>query len=100
MRPRPWPWRLSRNEHVLFKRDARSALQKIVAAMPARALEEARTTAEKVRLLVQQVPDAEIPETIWRAVHDNHVLRQSRTLSSAMSHLLRIELAARWVDRV
>ncbi len=44
---------LSRSEHVLFARDARSALQKIVAAMPERALEEARATAEKVRLLVQ-----------------------------------------------
>ncbi len=68
---------LSRSEHVLFARDARSALQKIVAAMPERALEEARATAEKVRLLVQPVPDpdAEIAETIWRAVRDNHVLR-------------------------
>ena len=43
---------LSRSEHVLFTRDARSALQKIVSAMPERALEEARATAEKVRLLV------------------------------------------------
>jgi len=68
---------LSRSEHVLFTRDARSALQKIVAAMPERALEEARATAEKVRLLVQPVPDpdAEIAETIWRAVRDNQVLR-------------------------
>jgi predicted DNA-binding transcriptional regulator YafY len=67
----------SRSEHVLFKKDARSALQKIVAAMPERALDEARTTAEKVRLLVQPAPDpdAEIAETIWRAVRDNHVLR-------------------------
>lgn len=68
---------LSRSDHVLFKRDARSAMQKIVAAMPERALEEARVTAEKVRLLVQPVPDpdAEIAETIWRAVRDNQVLR-------------------------
>jgi predicted DNA-binding transcriptional regulator YafY len=68
---------LSRSEHVLFRKDARSALQKIVAAMPERALAEARSTAEKVRLLVQPVPDpdAEIAETIWRAVRDNHVLR-------------------------
>jgi predicted DNA-binding transcriptional regulator YafY len=68
---------LSRNEHVLFTRDARSALQKIVAAMPERALEEARATAEKVRLLVQPAPDpdAEIAETIWRAVRDNQPLR-------------------------
>jgi predicted DNA-binding transcriptional regulator YafY len=68
---------LSRSEHVLFARDARSALQKIVAAMPERALEEARAVAGKVRLLVQPVPDpdAEIAETVWRAVRDNHVLR-------------------------
>ncbi len=38
------------SEHVLFTRDARSAMQKIVAAMPQRALEEARATAEKVRV--------------------------------------------------
>jgi predicted DNA-binding transcriptional regulator YafY len=68
---------LNRSEHVLFSRDARSALQKIVAAMPEQALEEARATAGKVRLLVQPAPDpdSEIAETIWRAVRDNHVLR-------------------------
>lgn len=67
---------LSRSDHVLFARDARTALQKIVAAMPERALEEARTAAAKVRLLVQPVPDpdAGVAETIWRAVHGNHVL--------------------------
>ena len=47
---------LSRSDHVLFARDARSALQKIVAAMPERALEEARAAAAKVRLLVHPVP--------------------------------------------
>ncbi|NEE02636.1 helix-turn-helix transcriptional regulator [Phytoactinopolyspora halotolerans] len=68
---------LSRSELVLFKRDARSALQKIMAAMPERAVEDARTIAEKVRLLVQYAPDpdAEIAETVWRAVRDNHVVR-------------------------
>lgn len=68
---------LSRSQHVLFNHDARSALQKIVAAMPERALEEARSTAAKVRLLVQPVPDPDtnIAETIWRAVRDDHVLR-------------------------
>ncbi|WP_328997964.1 HTH domain-containing protein [Kribbella sp. NBC_00709] len=61
---------LSRSEHVLFAKDARSALQKIVAAMPERALAEARATAQKVRLLVRPVadPDAAVAETIWRAV--------------------------------
>jgi len=68
---------LSRCEHVLFQRDARSALQKIVAAMPERAAEEARDAADKVRLLVQPVPDPDpqVAETIWRALRDNHVLR-------------------------
>jgi len=68
---------LSRSEHVLFARDGRSALQKIVAAMPEHALKEARSTAEKVRLLVQPAPDpdAKIAETVWRAVRDNQALR-------------------------
>ncbi len=68
---------LSRGEHVLFARDARTALQKIVAAMPQWALDEARATADKVRLLVPPAPDPdlEIAESIWRAVRDNHVLR-------------------------
>ncbi|TCO20343.1 putative DNA-binding transcriptional regulator YafY [Kribbella steppae] len=68
---------LSRSTHVLFTRDARSALHKIMAAMPERALEEARAAAAKIRLLVHPVPDpdADIAEKIWRAVHDNHVLR-------------------------
>lgn len=68
---------LSQSEHVLFARDARSALQKIVAAMPERALQEARATAGKIRLLVRPAPDpdAEIAETVWRAVRDNQVLR-------------------------
>ncbi len=67
----------SQSEHVLFTRDARSAMQKIVAAMPERALQEARATAEKVRLLVQPAPapDAEVAEIIWRAARDSHVLR-------------------------
>ena len=68
---------LSRSEHVLFKRDSRSALLKIVAAMPDWAAEEARDVADKVRLLVQPVPDPdpEVAETIWRAVRDNELLR-------------------------
>jgi predicted DNA-binding transcriptional regulator YafY len=67
---------LSRSDHVMFARDARSALHKIMAAMPERALEEARATAAKVRLILQPAPDpdAETAETIWRAVRDNHTL--------------------------
>jgi predicted DNA-binding transcriptional regulator YafY len=68
---------LSVREHVLFARDARSALQKMVAAMPDRAVAEARLAVEKVRLLVQPVPDpdAEIAETVWRGVRDTSTLR-------------------------
>ena len=44
---------LSRSDHVLFTNDARSALLKIVAAMPEPALEEARAAAGKLPLLVQ-----------------------------------------------
>lgn len=72
---------LSRADHVLFARDARTALQKIVAAMPQRDLDEARSAAAKVRLLVQPVPDpdGEVAEQIWRAVRDNQVLRIAYT---------------------
>jgi predicted DNA-binding transcriptional regulator YafY len=68
---------LSRSEDLLFARDARSALQKIVAAMPDQAVAEARSTADKVRLLVlpSPVPDTEIAETIWGAVRESCVLR-------------------------
>jgi len=68
---------LSSSSHVLFARDARTALQKIVAAMPSAALEEARTAAAKVRLVVPvgAAPDADVAETIWQAVRRNQVLR-------------------------
>ena len=68
---------LSNSAHLLFAGDARSALQKIVAAMPERALEEAYATAEKVRLIVEPIapPDAEIGDTLWRAVRDDHTMR-------------------------
>ena len=84
---------LSRSEHVLFRRDARSALQKIVAAMPDRAAEEARDAADKVRLLVQPVPDPdpEVAETVWRAVRDNHVLRLRYTDVGGVETLREVE---------
>jgi predicted DNA-binding transcriptional regulator YafY len=68
---------LSLSEHVLFSRDARSALHKIAAAMPEQALQDARAAAEKVRLIVKPGAgiDAGIAETIWRAVRDNQVVR-------------------------
>lgn len=60
---------LSLSEHVLFSRDARSALHKIAAAMPEPALREARAAAEKVRLIVKPGVglDAGIAETITLA---------------------------------
>jgi predicted DNA-binding transcriptional regulator YafY len=68
---------LARSDHVLFARDARSALQKIVAAMPDRAVAEAWSTAAKVRLLVLPAPepDPEIAEAVWRAVREDQSLR-------------------------
>ncbi len=62
---------------AVFARDARSALRKIAAAMPARALAEAYAAAAKVRVIVRTEvpPDAEVAETLWRAVHAGHVLR-------------------------
>ncbi|MER7247492.1 YafY family protein [Kribbella sp. NPDC000426] len=68
---------LSGSDSVLFARDSRTALQKIVAAMPKQALEEARAAAAKVRLLVRPTPDpdGDVAEQIWRAVRDNQVLR-------------------------
>jgi predicted DNA-binding transcriptional regulator YafY len=69
---------LSGSENSVFARDARTALQKIVTAMPAGAVAEARSTAGKVRLLVRPAlppgPDATVTETIWRAVRDNDTL--------------------------
>jgi predicted DNA-binding transcriptional regulator YafY len=84
---------LSRGDHVLFARDARTALQKIVAAMPQRDLDEARTAVAKVRLLVQPVPDpdGEIAEQIWRAVRDNQVLRVAYTDVGGVETLREIE---------
>jgi len=68
---------LSQSEHTLFAREARSALRKIAAAMPSRALAEAHATAEKVRLLVAQPPqpDPETGAVLWRAVREGHTIR-------------------------
>jgi predicted DNA-binding transcriptional regulator YafY len=70
---------LSRSDHVLFSRDARSALMKITAAMPRHALDEAFETADKVRLLVQPAPEPDpvIADIVWAAVRDNQALRIS-----------------------
>lgn len=84
---------LSHSGHVLFARDARTALQKIVAAMPRPALDEARTAAAKVRLLVRPVPDpdGEVAEQIWRAVRDNQVLRIAYTDVGGVETLREVE---------
>lgn len=68
---------LSKFEHVLWARDARNALNKIVAAMPEASVREAQSAAETVRLLVQPVPrvDPEVAEVVWSAVRENDVLR-------------------------
>ncbi|MFC6157331.1 helix-turn-helix transcriptional regulator [Kribbella jiaozuonensis] len=84
---------LSGSEHVLFSRDSRTALQKIVAAMPKQALDEARTAAAKVRLLVRPTPDpdGEVAEQIWRAVRDNHVLRIFYTNGDGVESVREVE---------
>ena len=56
--------------------DARSALRKVVAAMPAVAADRAREVADGVRLLVQPTPepDPEVSREVWRAVHEGRRL--------------------------
>ena len=56
---------LSRGEHVLFTRDGRTAMQKIMAAMPERAPGGARDCREgQTSRPTRARPDAEIAETI------------------------------------
>jgi predicted DNA-binding transcriptional regulator YafY len=67
---------LSRAEQAPLARAARSALRKIVAAMPEAAARQARELTDGVRLLVQPTPtpDPEVVDAVWRAVHDRRVL--------------------------
>jgi predicted DNA-binding transcriptional regulator YafY len=67
---------LSGSERVPWAGEARSALRKIVAAMPASVAQRARELAEGVRLLVQPTsdPDPEIAREVWRAVYEGRRL--------------------------
>jgi predicted DNA-binding transcriptional regulator YafY len=63
---------LSRSDSVPWADDARSALRKVVAAMPAVVAARAREVADGVRLLMQPVPepDPEVAREVWRGVHE------------------------------
>lgn len=72
---------LSGSERVPWAGDARSALRKIVAAMPETVAQRARELADGVRLLVQPTsdPDPEIAEEVWRAVYEGRRLLMEYT---------------------
>src|SRR5262245_44204303 len=63
---------LRRLDETPWARDARSALLKVVAAMPAGAASRARTLADGVRLLVQPLsaPDQAVADAIVHAVEE------------------------------
>ena len=63
---------LRRLDDTPWARDARTALLKVLAAMPASAASRARTLAEGVRLLVQPLsaPDQAIADAVVHAVED------------------------------
>jgi predicted DNA-binding transcriptional regulator YafY len=63
---------LRRLDDTPWARDARTALLKVLAAMPAAAASRARTLADGVRLLVQPIspPDQAISDAVVRAVED------------------------------
>jgi predicted DNA-binding transcriptional regulator YafY len=67
---------LSRSEGVPWAAEARSALRKMVAAMPEGAARRARELAAGVRLLVQPMsePDPKIAGEVWRAVYEGRRL--------------------------
>jgi predicted DNA-binding transcriptional regulator YafY len=67
---------LSGADRVPWSRDARSALRKIVAAMPAGAARRARELADGVRLLIQPAPepDPAVAAEVWRAVYERRRL--------------------------
>jgi predicted DNA-binding transcriptional regulator YafY len=67
---------LSRSESVPWAEDARSALRKVVAAMPAVAAHRAREVADGVRLLVHPLPEPDpvVSREVWRAVHEGRRL--------------------------
>lgn len=63
---------LRRLDDTPWARDARTALLKVVAAMPGEAAARARTLADGVRLLVQPLsaPDQAIADVVMQAVED------------------------------
>ncbi|MBO0867760.1 MAG: HTH domain-containing protein, partial [Micromonosporaceae bacterium] len=67
---------LSRSDRVPWAGDARSALRKIVAAMPLASARQAQQLADRVRLLIQPAPepDPAVAETVWRAVYERRRL--------------------------
>lgn len=68
---------LTRTAQVPWATEARSALRKIVAAMPPAAAERARRMTDAVRLIVHPTPepDAAVGREVWRAVHEGSRLR-------------------------
>ncbi|MEV4751829.1 YafY family protein [Streptosporangium sp. NPDC049248] len=69
---------LSNTDHTPFARDARSALRKIVAAMPDAAAQQARALAATVRLFLPPggVPmESAIVDTVRQAIRQRRVLR-------------------------
>jgi predicted DNA-binding transcriptional regulator YafY len=72
---------LSGSDRAPWAREARSALRKIVAAMPDGAVRRARELADGVRLLVHPVPqpDAAVAAEVWRGVYERRRLRLEYT---------------------
>ena len=67
---------LSRSDSVPWADDARNALRKVVAAMPAVAAHRAREVADGVRLLMQPTPEPDpvVAGEVWRGVHEGRRL--------------------------
>ncbi len=72
---------LSRTAQVPWATEARSALHKIVAAMPAAEAARAREMADGVRLIVHPLPepDPAVAREVWRAVGEGVRLRLDYT---------------------
>lgn len=68
---------LSRSQQMPWAGEARSALRKIVAAMPERAARRARELADGVRLILEPspTPDPAVAREVWRAVEGGRRLR-------------------------
>jgi predicted DNA-binding transcriptional regulator YafY len=84
---------LSRDEQAPLAREARSALRKIVAAMPEAAARQARDLTDGVRVLVQPTPttDPEVVDAVWRAVRGRRALRLDYTDKGGEETLREVE---------